>query len=129
MANLTVSLVAPDREIWSGEATFVAAKTTEGEIGILVGHEPMLALIAEGAVVRIDTVDKQRVIAAVHGGFLSVDSNKVTILAQIAELSSDIDVARAQAALARARESQDEKAADAARRAEARLRATEMFHH
>jgi F-type H+-transporting ATPase subunit epsilon len=129
VANLTVSLVAPDREIWSGEATFVAAKTTEGEIGILAGHEPMLALIAEGAVVRVDTADNQKIVAAVHGGFLSVDSNKVTILAQTAELSTDIDVARAQAALARARESQDSKAAAAARRAEARLRATEMFHH
>jgi F-type H+-transporting ATPase subunit epsilon len=129
VANLTVSLVAPDREIWSGEATFVAAKTTEGEIGILAGHEPMLALIAEGAVVRVDTVDNQKIVAAVHGGFLSVDSNKVTILAQIAELSTDIDVARAQAALARARDSQDSKAAEAARRAEARLRATEIIHH
>ena len=129
MAVLTVSLVAPDREIWSGEATFVAAKTTEGEIGILVGHEPMLALIADGAVVRVDTADNQKVVAAVHGGFLSVDSNKVTILAQVAELSTDIDVARARAALDRARSTQDDKAAAAARRAEARLRATEMIHH
>ena len=123
MAVLTVSLVAPDREIWSGEAGFVSAKTTEGEIGILPNHEPVLALIADGAVVRITTSTKEEIVAAVHGGFLSVDSNKVTVLAQTAELAGDIDVVRAKAALERARAAMDDKAAAAARRAEARLRA------
>lgn len=121
MAELTVSLVAPDREIWSGAAKFVVARTTEGEIGILPSHEPMLALLAEGAVVRIDTVDGQKVVAAVHGGFLSVDSDAVKILAEVAELAADIDVTRAKAALDRAREAMDSKAGAAARRAEARL--------
>lgn len=128
MAVLTVSLVAPDREIWSGEAEFVSAKTTEGEIGILPNHEPVLALIADGAVVRITTAAKESIVAAVHGGFLSVDSNKVTVLAQTAELASDIDVVRAKAALERAREAMDDKAAAAARRAEARLRAAGSLH-
>lgn len=121
MANLKVSLVAPDREIWSGEATFVVARTTQGEIGILPGHEPMLSMLSSGAVVRIDAVDSDKVVAAVHGGFMSVDSDAVTILAEIAELAGDIDVARAKAALARARENMDSKAGAAARRAEARL--------
>jgi len=123
VAVLTVSLVAPDREIWSGEAEFVSAKTTEGEIGILPSHEPVLALIADGAVVRITTATKESIVVAVHGGFLSVDSNKVTVLAQTAEMAADIDVVRAQAALERARATMDDKAAAAARRAEARLRA------
>lgn len=121
MAELSVSLVAPDREIWSGAAKFVVARTTEGEIGILPSHEPILALLSEGAVVRIDTVDGEKVVAAVHGGFLSVDSDAVKILAEVAELSTDIDVTRAKAALDRAREAMDSKAAAAARRAEARL--------
>ncbi|MEY3407123.1 MAG: hypothetical protein RL038_184 [Actinomycetota bacterium] len=121
MAELSVSLVAPDREIWSGAAKFVVARTTEGEIGILPSHEPILALLSEGAVVRIDTVDGEKVVAAVHGGFLSVDSDAVKILAEVAELSADIDVTRAKAALARAREAMDSKAGAAARRAEARL--------
>ncbi len=121
MAELSVSLVAPDREIWSGAAKFVVARTTEGEIGILPSHEPILALLSAGAVVRIDTVDGEKVVAAVHGGFLSVDSDAVKILAEVAELSSDIDVTRAKAALDRAREAMDAKAAAAARRAEARL--------
>jgi F-type H+-transporting ATPase subunit epsilon len=123
MAELTVSLVAPDREIWSGAAKFVVARTTEGEIGILPDHEPLLALLSEGAVVQIDTMDGQKIVAAVHGGFLSVDSNIVKILAQVSELGSDVDVTRAKAALEKARLTQDSKAAAAGRRAEARLKA------
>jgi F-type H+-transporting ATPase subunit epsilon len=123
--TLKVALVSPERELWSGEATMVLAKTTEGDLGILTGHEPVLALVAEGAVVRITTTDNETVVAAVHGGFLSVDSNVVRILAEVAELASDIDVVRAKAALEKARASEDDKAASAARRAEARLRASE----
>lgn len=123
--TLKVALVSPERKLWSGEASMVLAKTTEGDIGILTGHEPVLALIAEGAVVRITTTDNETVVAAVHGGFLSVDSNVVRILAEVAELASDIDVVRAKAALEKARQSEDDKAAAAARRAEARLRASE----
>jgi F-type H+-transporting ATPase subunit epsilon len=123
MAELTVSLVAPDREIWSGAAKFVVARTTEGEIGILPDHEPLLALLSEGAVVQIDTMDGQKIVAAVHGGFLSVDSNIVKVLAQVSELGSDVDVTRAKAALEKARLTQDSKAAAAGRRAEARLKA------
>jgi F-type H+-transporting ATPase subunit epsilon len=129
MAELTVSLVAPDREIWSGAAKFVVARTTEGEIGILPEHEPLLALLSEGAVVQIEAVDGQKIVAAVHGGFLSVDSNVVKVLAQVSELGSDVDVTRAKEALERARQSQDSKAAAAGRRAEARLKAAGALGH
>lgn len=128
MAELTVALVTPDRELWSGAAAFVVARTTEGELGVLPGHEPVLALIDEGAVIRIDTASGEKVVAAVHNGFLSIDSDRVTILAQLAELAADIDVTRARAALTRARESMDAKAGAAARRAEARLHAAGMLH-
>ncbi|MEN9923568.1 MAG: synthase, epsilon subunit, sector [Actinomycetota bacterium] len=124
--TLKVALVSPERELWSGEATMVLAKTTEGDIGILKDHEPILALVADGAVVRITTTSNEVVVAAVHGGFLSVDSNVVRILAEVAELATDIDVVRAKAALEKARQSEDDKAAAAARRAEARLRASEI---
>lgn len=123
MSDLNVSLVTPDREIYSGTATMVIARTSEGEIGIGRDHEPVMALLADGGVVRIETTDNQKVVAAVHGGFLSVDSNSVTILGQVAELAADIDVTRARAALERARQTQDDNAANAARRAEARLQA------
>ncbi|MEY4323257.1 MAG: hypothetical protein RL410_1038 [Actinomycetota bacterium] len=128
MSDLNVSLVTPDREIFSGKASVVIARTTEGEIGIGRDHEPVLALLSDGGVVRIDTIDNQKIVAAVHGGFLSVDSNNVTILGQVAELAADIDVTRARAALERARQTQDDKAAAAARRAEARLVAAGVGH-
>lgn len=120
---LTVSLVSPERKLWTGTATYVLARTTEGEIGVLTGHEPVLGVLAAGGVVRIDSETEGKITAAVHGGFLSVDKDVVTILAEIAELADEIDVARAQAALERARNDESEAAKDAANRAEARLRA------
>ena len=50
MAALNVSVVSADQEVWSGEAAMVVARTVEGEIGILPGHEPMLAILAGGEV-------------------------------------------------------------------------------
>ena len=120
MAELHVELVSVEREVWSGEATQVTARTTEGEIGILPGHAPLLGQLADGGVVTVyETSGSQRLIA-VHGGFLSVTDQGVTILAEVAELSEDIDTSRAQSALERAR-SEDDLAAQ--RRAESRLRA------
>jgi F-type H+-transporting ATPase subunit epsilon len=120
VAELHVELVSVEREVWSGEATQVTARTTEGEIGILPGHAPLLGQLAEGGVVTVyETSGNQRLIA-VHGGFLSVTDEGVTILAEVAELADDIDTSRAQAALERARSEQD---LPAQRRAESRLRA------
>jgi F-type H+-transporting ATPase subunit epsilon len=119
---MTVELVAVERRIWSGEATFVLARTTLGEIGILPGHEYTLAQLEEAGVVRVDGTDGNSVTAAVHGGFLHVTPVGVTILAESAEVSTEIDVARAKSALDRADDSEPEGAAAAAR-AQARLRA------
>jgi len=102
MSELTVEIVAVDRRVWSGTAKIVVAKTLEGEIGILPGHEPVLALLA-GSAVRIEGVDGERVVFAVHKGFFSVADNRVSVLAESAELSTEIDVARAAAALERAK--------------------------
>ncbi|MFR9729633.1 F0F1 ATP synthase subunit epsilon [Saccharopolyspora sp. MS10] len=95
MANMSVQLVAVERRLWSGEATTVVAQTTEGEIGILPGHEPLLGQLVEGGVVKIATVDGDTVTAAVQGGFLSVTADGVSVLAETAELAQEIDVARA----------------------------------
>lgn len=124
MAEMTVELVAVERRLWSGEASFVFARTTEGEIGVLPGHEPTLAQLEQAGVVRIDTTDGNSVTAAVHGGFLSITPEAVTVLAEIAELSEEIDVARARDAAGRADESSEEGAAAKAR-AEARLKAAD----
>ncbi len=122
MAEMTVELVAVERRIWSGEATFVFARTTVGEMGILPGHEPTLAQLEEAGVVRIDGTGGITTTVAVHGGFLSVTPELVTILAESAEVSTEIDVARAKAALERA-DTSDPDGALAAARAEARLKA------
>lgn len=122
MAELHVELVAADRKIWSGDATMVIARTLDGEIGILPSHIPVLGVLQSGPV-RIETTSGSTVIAAVHGGFLSVADNVVSILAEVAELAEEIDVARAEAALERARAAGDEAALEAQKRAETRLRA------
>jgi F-type H+-transporting ATPase subunit epsilon len=85
MAVLSVSVVSADHEVWSGAATMVIARTVEGEIGILSGHEPMLAILAAGEV-RMTLPDGTKVQAEAADGFLSVDNNTVTIVARKAEL-------------------------------------------
>ena len=118
---LDVRVVASDRMVWSGEASSLIARTLIGEIGILPRHEPVLALLDDGEV-RITLTDESVLRVAVHRGFLTVDSDSVTILADSAELADDIDVARAEAAVARAQsDANDDDAAAALRRAEVRL--------
>ncbi|MGM1061775.1 F0F1 ATP synthase subunit epsilon [Saccharothrix sp. Mg75] len=95
MAEMTVQLVAVERRLWSGTATSVVAQTLDGEIGILPGHEPVLGQLVEGGVVRVRTTEGEVVTAAVHGGFLSVTGEGVSILAENAELADEIDVERA----------------------------------
>lgn len=114
MANMSVQLVAVERRLWSGEASAVVAQTTEGEIGILPGHEPMLGQLVEGGIVKITTAEGGVVTAAVHGGFLSVTAGTVSVLAESAELAHEIDVAQARA---------DVRSGDGQSRARARLRA------
>jgi F-type H+-transporting ATPase subunit epsilon len=122
VAEMTVELVAVERRIWSGEASFVFARTTVGEIGVLPGHEPTLAQLEEAGIVRVDGTDGNSTTLAVHGGFLSITPESVTVLAEFAELADEIDVSRARSALERADRSEPEGEA-AAKRAEARLRA------
>lgn len=122
---LHVELVSVERPIWSGEATMVRARTTEGELGILPGHAPLLGELAEGWVVRIKQDGGSERVVAVHGGFLSVTPEGVSILAEIAELADDIDVNRARQALDRTdnADRDDEEAQAARQRAMSRLRA------
>lgn len=87
MANLQVTVVSATAEVWSGEAQMVVARTTEGEIGILAGHEPTLGVLAAGEV-RITTESGEKVTAKAEDGFLSVDNNQVTIVAGMAEIVS-----------------------------------------
>ncbi len=122
MAEMTVELVAVERRLWSGRASFVFARTTEGEIGVLPGHEPTLAQLETAGLVRIDTTDGESITVAVHGGFLSITPEGVTVLAENAEMSDEIDVERARAAAANADGSSEDGVAAKAR-AETRLKA------
>ena len=98
---LAVELVSPERILWSGEAEMVVARTTDGDIAFLTGHAPFIGALGIGAVTIQETGGTQTKVA-VHGGFVEVSGNKVTILSDVAELSGDIDRGRAQAALERA---------------------------
>lgn len=84
---LTVNVVSAEREIWSGEATQVIASTVEGQIGILRGHEPVLALLADGEV-RVTTSAGEKVTVDADGGFLSVDHDTVNIVAGRAAIAA-----------------------------------------
>ncbi|GGK88147.1 hypothetical protein GCM10007382_04990 [Salinibacterium xinjiangense] len=85
MAELKVSVVAADHEVWSGKAKQIIARTTEGEIGILPGHEPVLAILAQGEV-RVTTIEGNVITAQADDGFLSVENNTVTVVARNAGL-------------------------------------------
>ena len=125
MATVYVELVSVERLLWSGEARMVIAQTTEGELGVLPGHASLLGQLADGGVVRVQQEGGDELVFAVPGGFLSVTDAGVSVLAELAERADEIDVARAQQALDRARSADDDDPAVAAARSRAlsRLRA------
>jgi F-type H+-transporting ATPase subunit epsilon len=91
MAELDVAIVAVEREIWAGKASFLFTRTTSGEIGILPNHIPLVAQLVEDAMVRVEREGEEDLRIAVNGGFLSVTEAGVTILAESAEFDSEID--------------------------------------
>ncbi len=123
---LHVELVAADRLVWSGEASMVIARTTEGDIGLLPNHAPALSLMVDG-VVEVTTDNNEVWVAAVDAGFLSVAENRVSVLSEHVEMSHEIDLEKARHDLERARQAgeHDEEAQEAVRRAQARIRAVE----
>ena len=86
MADLTVNVVSADEQVWSGQATMVVARTKEGEIGILAGHQPLLGILSAGEV-RITAADGGRITANAEDGFISVENDTVTIAARAAALA------------------------------------------
>jgi F-type H+-transporting ATPase subunit epsilon len=124
---MQVDIVSPERILFSGQATMVITRTLDGgEIAFLPNHAPFLAALTESHT-RIYEEGGTVVNVAVHGGFVEVSNNKVSVLSDVAELGDQIDVSRAQAARERAEEAlrrdQSEEAAAALQRAEARLAA------
>jgi F-type H+-transporting ATPase subunit epsilon len=121
---LDVALVSPERILFSGQADMVVCRTTDGEIAFLTGHAPLVGALGIGTV-RIKQVDGEEVRAAVHGGFVEVRDNRVSILSDVAELPDQIDLERArrarQAAERRVQAGDDAGAEAALRRAHVRL--------
>ncbi len=107
MASMRVDVVSPESIVWSGEATFLVARTVEGEIGILPNHEPLMAALSTGAV-EIDPVEGDRIRIGVHGGFLQIFENAVTLLTDRAtKVEGDTAAAREAAAAMAAEEEGD----------------------
>src|SRR6188508_1841571 len=100
--TLHVEVVSPERILWTGEAQMVLARTVGGgDIAFLTGHAPFVgALDIHTVTVRAE--DGTDEVIAVHGGFIEVSNDRVTVLSDVAEVSSQIDVERARAAQERA---------------------------
>ncbi|WP_448851128.1 F0F1 ATP synthase subunit epsilon [Corynebacterium sp. 335C] len=118
MADITTELVAVERKLWEGKASLVSAQTTEGEIGVLPGHQPFLGQLVDNGTVTIKTADGETLVAAVQGGFLSVSRTKITVLADRAVWADEVDESAAKAAL----DSDDE---EVVAKAQSELRAKE----
>jgi F-type H+-transporting ATPase subunit epsilon len=101
--QLQVELVSADRVVWSGEATMLTARTTDGEIGVLRNHAPVLSVLLPSSV-QIDAGD-ERVYAVIDGGFLSVANNRISVLAEHAQLANEVDLEGARRDLEEARSS------------------------
>ncbi len=85
MAELDVDLVTTDRTIWSGKARLVVAPAADGEIGVLAGHTPLLSVLKPGTI-RVRLAEGGSVEADIEGGFISVDSNRLTAVVDGATL-------------------------------------------
>ena len=84
MAHLEVEHVASDRKDWSVDATIVSAPAADGDVGILPGHAPLLSVLRAG-LVRITPVEGDERHVRIDSGFLSVDSNRVTVVVDTVE--------------------------------------------
>ena len=94
MATMQVEVVAPERVVFSGEATMVITRTLDGgDIAFLPGHAPFLGALVENHT-RVHLPDGTVEDIAVHGGFVEVSENRVSILSDLAERASEIDAER-----------------------------------
>ena len=98
---LRVEVVSAGGITWEGEALSVIARTTEGDLGVLPGHEPFLAALVPCAA-EILTAAGNREVLALDGGFISVADNRVSVLSQFAKVAKEIDLKAAEHELAAA---------------------------
>ena len=103
MASFAVEIVTPARVVYSGQVQSLQAPGTEGSFGVLAGHMPLLTSLKVGAL-RFSEEDGDRVQMAVSGGFAEVGQERITVLAETAELAEEIDTRRADSSRQRAEE-------------------------
>lgn len=84
---LQVELVSADRKVWSGEASLVIVRTVDGDLGVMPGHAPVLAVLAPGEIM-IRPSSGEAVTATVDGGFLSVEHDRVTLVSDAAAVAT-----------------------------------------
>ncbi|WP_107688048.1 F0F1 ATP synthase subunit epsilon [Neisseria wadsworthii] len=113
MSVMQIEVVSNEHNIFSGEASFVVVPTQNGELGIYPRHEPVMSLVRPG-VLRLQVPGQaEEVLVAVSGGLLEVQPDKITVLADVAVRSAEMDQARAEqakkAAEARISEAKDEE--------------------
>lgn len=98
--SIAVEVVSPERILWSGDADMVIARTVEGgELAFLTDHAPFLGALDVATVTVIPSDGSATEVIAVHGGFVEVSNNRVTILSDLAELATHIDEERAREAI------------------------------
>ncbi len=105
-----VDVVSPEATVWSGQATIVVARTPEGELGIMADHEPLMGALATGAV-EIESEAGDRTTIGVHGGFIQVLNNQVTLITDRAQITEDHAAAK-EAAQALAEQEAEETVED-----------------
>jgi F-type H+-transporting ATPase subunit epsilon len=135
MATFPLELVTPERMLFSEEVQEIRAPGIEGSLGVLAGHAPLLTELMTG-LIKVTRADNSEAYIATSGGFLQVNKDKVIILADTAELSDEIDVERAKAAAAKARQLLEvpgsnidaEELRLAIERAQNRIRVAQMNH-
>ena len=93
MSTLQVELVAADRKVWDGDADMVVARTVDGELGILPGHTPLISALQTGVLSYTQGATTRRLL--VSGGFVEVNNDRVSVLADMAEFPEEVDAARA----------------------------------
>ena len=103
-AEFGVRVVTPDGEVWSGRATSVVIPGLDGYFGVWRGHSPLIAAMDIGGVMIKTPEEHVLTMLAVAGGFVEIDGDGVALLAESAEMATDIDVIRATHAADRARE-------------------------
>jgi F-type H+-transporting ATPase subunit epsilon len=94
--SFQVDVVSPEATIWSGRATIVVARTPEGVVGVMADHEPLMGALATGPV-EIEAESGERTIIGVHGGFIQVLNNQVTLITDRAQITKDVAEASAAA--------------------------------